>query len=86
VRVRSRGSEPRAGRKLKAFYTVPELARALGISRWSMRAWLDARRIPYELHRRAGGTRGGRIVVMVSDLRTFAPSYFASVRGELEGD
>ena len=70
--------------KLKAFYTVPELARAFGISRWAMRDWLDGRRIPYELHRRPGATRGGRIVVMVSDLRTFAPSYFASVREELE--
>ena len=73
-----------APRKLKAFYTVPELARALGMSRWTVRRWLDASRIPYELRRRAGGTKGGRILVMVSELRTYAPSYFASIREELE--
>jgi predicted transcriptional regulator len=71
-------------KKLKAFYTVPELARALGMSRWTVRRWLDASRIPYEVRRRAGGTRGGRVVVLLSELRTYAPSYFSSIRGELE--
>jgi excisionase family DNA binding protein len=73
-------------RKLKAFYTTRELAAALGISRWTLRRWLDANRIPYEIRRRAGGTRGGRIIVMISELRTFAPSYFASIRDGLEGE
>jgi excisionase family DNA binding protein len=71
-------------KRLKAFYTVPELARALGISRWTVRRWLDTNRIPYEICRRAGGTRGGRIIVLLSELRTYAPSYFSSIRGELE--
>jgi hypothetical protein len=73
-------------KKLKAFYTVRELARALGISRWTMRRWLDASQIPYELRRRAAGTRGGRIIVLVSELRTYAPSYFASMREGLLED
>jgi transposase-like protein len=65
--------------KLKAFYTVVELARAMGISRWTLRRWLEGSRIPYELRRRPGATRGGRIVVMVSELRIYAPAYFASI-------
>jgi hypothetical protein len=71
-------------KKLKPFYTVPELARALGVSRWTMRRWLDAQRVPYELHRREGKTHGGRIVVLVAELRAYAPAYFASMREELE--
>ena len=73
----------RTMRKLKPFYTVPELARALGMSRWTVRRWLDVNRIPYEIRRREGG-RGGRILVLLSELRTYAPSYFASMREELE--
>jgi excisionase family DNA binding protein len=80
----SRSAAPR--RKLKPFYTTPELARALGISRWTVRRWLDAHRIPYEQRRPEGAKRGGRVIVLLSELRTYAPSYFASIREELEVD
>ncbi|MGO8994465.1 MAG: helix-turn-helix domain-containing protein [Polyangiaceae bacterium] len=73
-------------RALKPFYTVRELARALGVSRWTVRRWLDANRIPCERRVRPGGKRVGRIVVLLSELRTYAPAYFASMRGELERD
>ena len=71
-------------KKLKPFYTLPELATALGMSRWTIRRWLDENRIPYELRRREGATRGGRIIVLLAELRSHAPSYFASIRDELE--
>ena len=73
-------------KKLKPFYTLPELADAFRMSRWTIRRWLDTNQIPYELRRRAGATRGGRIIVLLSELRSHAPSYFASIRDDLEID
>ncbi len=72
--------------KLKPVYSLLELARALRMSRWTARRWLDQNHIPYELRRRAGSTRGGRIVVLLSEIRTHAPAYFASIRDDLESD
>ena len=67
-------------RNLKAFYTVAELARALDVSRWTARRWLRSHCIPYD---RFGSGRG-RLVVLLADLRTYAPRYFASMRDRLE--
>ena len=70
--------------KLKPFYTLPELAKLFGMSRWSVKRWLEMNRIPYELRRRAGSTRGGRIVVLTSQIRACAPNYYATMREDLD--
>lgn len=70
--------------KLKFFYTIPELAKLFGMSRWAVRRWLEMNRIPYELRRRQGSTRGGRIVVLSSEIRACAPHYYATLRQEPE--
>ncbi len=63
----------------KVAYTVPELARALGVSRWTIRRWLDVTRIPYELRRAPGAARGGRIVVLALDLRAHRSSRWVAI-------
>jgi hypothetical protein len=68
----------------KPFYTLSELAQLLGMSRWSVRRWLEMNRIPYELRRRPGSKRGGRIIVLTSEIRQCAPNYYATLREELE--
>jgi excisionase family DNA binding protein len=70
--------------KLKPFYTLPELAKLLGMSRWTVRRWLEANRIPFELRRREGSTRGGRIIVWSSEIRACSPRHYATLREELE--
>jgi excisionase family DNA binding protein len=67
---------------MKPFYTLPELAKLLGMSRWTARRWLEANRIPYELRRRPGSKRGGRIVVWSSEIRAVTPRHYATLREE----
>jgi hypothetical protein len=69
---------------LKAFYTLTELGTLFGMSRWSVRRWLEMNRIPFELRRRAGSTRGGRIVVLISEIRQCSPGYYATLRDSSE--
>ena len=71
-------------RKLKPFYSLVELSAMLGMSRWTTKRWLQSNRVPYELRRRPGATRGGRIVVLTSELRSCLPQYYASLREDYD--
>ena len=71
-------------RSVKRFYTIPELATAMGMSRWAVRRWLDAHRIPYDQPARPNARRGSRIRVLLSDIRTFAPKYLASLQEDCD--
>ena len=67
-------------RSVKPFYTLLELATLFGLSRWAMRRWLDNHRIPYECVKRPGARRSAPIHILRSDIRTYAPKYFASLQ------
>ncbi len=59
--------------RLKPFYTLPELAAAMKMSRWTVRRWLEANKIPYELRRKPGSKRGGGSSSCSRNLRIRAP-------------
>ena len=68
----------------KPFYTFAELARLFGVSRWTIRRWLDANRIPYQLRRTEGASRGGRFIVLTSQIRACSPQFYANMRDDFQ--
>ncbi len=70
--------------RLKAVYTLGELARILGMTRWAARRWLDANKIPYQQAKPGTGYRGSGIRLFVSDLKTYAPTIFTTIEETIE--
>lgn len=58
--------------QLKAFYTVPELARMAGVSRWTMARRLEVIGVPF---RNTGRWR----VVYLADLKRIDPDLWLSI-------
>lgn len=65
------------GGRVKAVYTVPELADLAGVSRWQMRTLLEGNQVP--LRPVGVGKERRRVVVLLADLKAAFPELWASM-------